>query len=105
MKRIALTLCIVAICAGCDEVPAPRKVARLRPGVSLPATETAHEMRDGQLVVLEVPITDSRGHVEIQRCFVWRERAVSSSSLQCPSDGIDIPPIGDASDAGGQPAY
>ena len=95
MRRLVLLLFLLA---GCSDAPAPK--VKLRPGYSPAAKETSHEMRDGQLVVIDVPVTNSRGRVEIQRCFVWRERAVNSASMQCPSDGIDVPQTGDAVSAG-----
>ena len=79
---------VVAV-AGCsDETPKPRstraeraaKAEELLLKTPLPRT---YAIGANQLLVLEIPVKDSTNFVDIQRCFVWRDTELKTSSISC----------------------
>lgn len=84
---------------GCsDDVPKPAKTSRVdrQAKAELQLSKTplprTYIIQGSQLQVLNVPVADSRGYVEMQRCYVWRDVEFKTASMQCPSESNDAPP-------------
>lgn len=89
MLRLTLVLSLVAL-QGCGEAPAAgsRRTPKDRQDaaeVKLSRTPVPRSYRfDGnELKVIEVPVKDSDGFVDMQRCFVWRDQEFKSATLSC----------------------
>jgi hypothetical protein len=95
MRRITITLLatIVAL-SGCDAAPdrevlKAKQVARKeRAEISLskvPETRTL-SFPAGQLLVMDVPVSDVPGFAYTHRCFLWRDQEFKTASIQCPPE-------------------
>lgn len=83
-------LLVAVVLAGCSDPVAqkPRKTQQERSvdaEAQLSRTPEARTYRyDGnELKVIEVPVRDASGFVDIQRCFVWRDAEFRSAALSC----------------------
>lgn len=74
----------------CSDAPAgkPPRTAMDRQQATDAALSKTPEARsyrfDGnELKILEVPVRDASGFVDIQRCFVWRDQEFKSATISC----------------------
>lgn len=88
--RLVLSLAVAALMGGCgDAEPAKPKATRKQrleaAEVQLGKTPQPRTYRygDGELRVLEVPVSDGSGFVERQRCFLWRDEVLKTASISC----------------------
>lgn len=42
-----------------------------------------YSLQGNQLQVVEVPVTDGFGFVEMQRCFIWRDQEFKQATMSC----------------------
>ena len=76
-----------------DELRAQRKAKReaaAEAALSQPLDVRSHPVKDGALMVIDLPVADGHGGVERQKCFVWREPGIAS--MRCPSREVVIAP-------------
>lgn len=85
-----LCLFVVVALAGCGEPAPPMSAAKKasrqeKAEAALSANPVPRSYRfDGnELKVIEVPVKDGSGFVDIQRCFVWRDEQFRSATLSC----------------------
>lgn len=78
------------VLAGCGGQPPD--APRTKPSARAAATEKrlqegpaarTYPVRGGELLVIEVPVKDSTGLVEMQRCYVFRDLEFRTSTLSC----------------------
>lgn len=73
-----------------------RRTERVRQAeakLTQPPQVRTHTITNGQLLVLEVPVSDTSGFVEGQRCFVWRDTELRTASISCPQPPeVDLAP-------------
>ena len=91
---------LILLLAGCsDDAPVKSgktravRIAEAEAAVSKSPVPRTYQVGEHQLLVIEVPARDSRGFVENQRCFIWRDAEYKSASIQCPADAIDPLPL------------
>lgn len=86
-----LFLVAALLLAGCaDDVPKPVKSSRadrLAKAEALlgkaPVPRT-YAIQGHQLLVLDVPVADTFGFVEVQRCLIWRDAEFKMATMSCP---------------------
>ena len=86
-----LILLVLGWLAGCGQAGGevrPRKTLKERQEAAEVLLQRAPSPRtyryaDGELRVFEVPVRDGTGFVDQQRCFLWRDEVLKSSSLSC----------------------
>jgi hypothetical protein len=93
-KTTLILMAVLLVLASCDSAP-DREVVKARQATrkdraeiqlsKVPETRT-HSFPAGQLLVMDVPVSDVPGFVYSQRCFVWRDVELKTASLQCPPD-------------------
>lgn len=85
-----LILLVSALVAGCGDTPADKpklsrqqreEAARLL--LSKTPEPKVYHLNGNELKVIEVPVKDSTGHVDVQRCFLWRDQEFKTSTLSC----------------------
>lgn len=83
-------LLVAVVLAGCSDTVAekPRKTRQERAAdaeAQLSKTPESRTYRfDGnELRVVEVPVKDGSGFVDIQRCFVWRDQEFKTATMSC----------------------
>ena len=87
-----IPLAVAFVVAGCGDTVAskPAKTSQERVAASeavlhqTPAPRTYH-VGDGELKVVDVPVSGVTGFVSTQRCFVWRDVELRSAAISCPS--------------------
>jgi hypothetical protein len=93
---VALSLLI-----GCSDPPdtkstQDRRIDRVKKAeakLTQPPQVRTHTLASGQLLVVEVPVSDITGFVEGQRCFVWRDTELRTASISCPQPPeVDLSP-------------
>ena len=50
-----------------------------------PPVPRTYTIQGNQLQVIEVPVADSSGFVDQQRCFIYRDAEFKTSSISCES--------------------
>ena len=87
---VCIALAVVS-CGGGDVEPRQdretRRADRVRKAddqVAKGPRTVTHQLPNGQLVVMDVPVADSMGFVESQRCFVWRDMEFHTATVSCP---------------------
>lgn len=90
---LRLTLILALVLAGCSDAPAdvPRRTMNERRNDAIaiskqPPQQTSHQLRNGELIVLDVPVVVAPGFSDVQKCFLWRDSEFKTASLQCPSE-------------------
>jgi hypothetical protein len=89
MFRLILILLAAALPACSDSVAKPKRAERQQAAeAALAKTPVPRSYRfDGnELKVIEIPVSDGAGFVDLQRCFVWRDQEFKTATLQCPAD-------------------
>jgi hypothetical protein len=89
LTRIALIAVLLAGCSGEPSKPvrpyktlAERK-ALAQEGLAKTPTPRTYRIDGNELKVIDVPVLDSTGLLDVQRCFVWRDQEFRSSTLSC----------------------
>lgn len=88
--RLVLLLTVSALLGGCGNAEPARPVKTRKDRLEAAEVELGktpvprtYRYADGELRVLEVPVRDSSGFVDRQRCFVWRDEAFRTATLSC----------------------
>lgn len=94
MHKIWLIAAAAALLSGCadDDIntAAARKAhqdkrqAKADAALSKTPVPRIYSLQGNQLQVIEVPVADSYGFVESQRCFVWRDQEFKQATISCP---------------------
>ena len=63
-----------------------------------PPAQTSHQLRSGELIVLDVPVLLGYGLADVQKCFLFRDAEYKTSSLSCPVEGGGALPAGGPTD-------
>jgi hypothetical protein len=100
MKLLAAFVFIfLTACGETDPSPAAQRSTRTRERIAKaelasrqPPRVITHRVGNGELVVLEIPVVLSSGFADVQRCFLWRDIELKTSSLHCPAES-DAPPL------------
>lgn len=87
-----ILLAVTLVVAGCGDTIAesPRKNRQERAASTeaalnqTPAPRTYH-IGDGELKVVDVPVSGVTGFVSTQRCYVWRDLEFRSVTMSCPA--------------------
>ena len=91
--KIAACLAVVFALVGCDQIFPPKKKAKASPTpeqmANSPAQSVTREINGNQIVSIQLPVIRYGALVEVQHCFVWRDREFKTSSLSCPG-GTDM---------------
>lgn len=90
--RTLILLLLGVLISACSEEPSKEDRARRRAEREAKAAEFAaqppklirHDLTDGQLLILDIPINQD-GLKERQTCFVWRDEKLNSATFTCPS--------------------
>lgn len=99
--RILMIVLALAILPGCSEPVdkqsnQERRIERVKKAevkLAKPAQVRTHNLAAGQLLVVEVPVSDTSGFVDGQRCFVWRDTELRTASISCPQPPeVDLSP-------------
>lgn len=93
MPKLWPLLILLAV-AGCSnntgEAPATSKASREKrlekSEVALSKTPVprTYTIQGNQLQVLNIPVLNDSGFVEMQRCVVWRDAEFKTASISCP---------------------
>lgn len=94
---LAVTLAALLLVGCADDAPpvarktpADRKAKADAALAKTPVPRT-YTMNGNQLLVIDVPVADSSGFVESQRCFVYRDAEFKTSTMSCPQPpAIDL---------------
>lgn len=91
-KCVAL-LCIAAsmVAAGCSDKPNNAAIeaqrqshsAKLQAELNKPVEPRVYQFGRNELVMLEIPIASGMDMAQRQRCFIWRDMDMQTSSLSC----------------------
>lgn len=87
-----LCLFVVVALAGCGEPAPPMSAAKKasrqeKAEAALSANPVPRSYRfDGsELKVIEVPVKDGSGFVDLNRCYIWRDQEFKTASISCES--------------------
>lgn len=94
-------LCLISLSTalmGCwqgkpGEEHAERKAARIeraRSETQKPLNPKVQAAGSNQLITLEIPVADTSGFLEVQRCFIWRDMELKTAAMSCPGQ-TDMP--------------
>lgn len=87
-----LLICLAALAAGCDDGRAQADVRKQRQAERQEAAEAAlartpeartYRFDGNELKVIETPVRDATGYVDVQRCFVWRDQEFKTAAISC----------------------
>ena len=97
--RILIPVCLVALLAGCSDresrpLPSTQekraaRIAKAEAAMAITPFPKVYRFDSGELRVMAVPVKDSLGYVEAQRCFIWRDAEYRTSSISCPAEQQD----------------
>lgn len=86
MWRLLLLLVVV----GCSEAPTGKpfktrqdRLAAAEEALSKTPVPRSYRFDGNELKIIEVPVKDSSGFVDLTRCYVWRDAEFRTSSLSC----------------------
>lgn len=86
MWRLLLLLVIV----GCSDTPTGKpfktrqdRQAAAEAALSKTPVPRSYRFDGNELKIIEVPVKDSSGFVDLTRCYVWRDAEFRTSSLSC----------------------
>jgi hypothetical protein len=92
------TLLLIFVLAGCSQSqgvsvgPSVPRAARMKiddDRAREAPTTIVHKVTDGELVVMTVPTGGTAKRLDVQRCFLWRDTALKTTAMSCPSDQQD----------------
>lgn len=85
-----ILLAVALVVAGCgDTVAEKTRLSRQKreESAQLLLSKTpqpqVYYLDGNELKVIEVPVRDSTGNVDVQRCFLWRDQEFKTSTLSC----------------------
>ena len=99
MRRFLPIVLILLLLTGCsDSVPDKEVVKvwkaknkeRVESKLSKGPDTRTHTLPAGQLLVMEVPVSDYPGGLDSQRCFVWRDTEFKTAAVSCPSPDAQL---------------
>lgn len=85
-------IAIPALFAGCaDDRPiaearkerTQQRQAQADAALSKTPVPRTYPVGQNQLQVIEVPVADGSGFVDVQRCFVWRDQEFKTATMSC----------------------
>lgn len=81
-------LLLLALLAGCSDPPDTKPAKRDRQraaqeAMAKPPVTKFYRIGENALQVIELPVQDTSGFVDIQRCFVWRDAEFRTASISC----------------------
>ncbi len=90
LKIWLIAALLLAGCADSDiDTAAARKAitekrqARADAALSKPPVPRTYVVQGNQLQVLDVPVADTSGFVDTQRCFIWRDQEFKQATMSC----------------------
>lgn len=91
--KFAALLCIAftAVATGCGDrsngaaIEAQRlsHASKLQADLNKPVEPRVYQFGRNELVMLEIPVASGAGMAQRQRCFIWRDMDMQTSSLSC----------------------
>lgn len=85
-----LLIILAALAAGCDDGQAETRRQRLadrqqaaEAQLSKTPEPRTYRFDGNELKVIEAPVKDFTGHVDMQRCFVWRDHEFKTAAISC----------------------
>lgn len=60
-----------------------KRQAKAEAALSKTPVPRTYSMQGNQLQVVEVPVADSSGFVDVNRCYVWRDVEFKTASISC----------------------
>lgn len=107
MPRTIAPLILLLIMAGCNNAPAENsgsiktaqdrrasRIVKAQAVVSVTPTPRSYHFDGSELKVIDVPVADSAGFVDLQHCFIWRDAEFRTSTISCPSEQTPVPEAG-----------
>lgn len=92
MQKI-LMIAVAALFAGCadDDINtamarkahAEKRQAKAEAALSKTPVPRVYSLQGNQLQVIEVPVADASGFVEMQRCFIFRDQEFKQTTMSC----------------------
>lgn len=86
-------IAITALLAGCADsdidaasarkASMAKRQAKAEAALSKTPVPRTYSMQGNQLQVVDVPVADSSGFVDIQRCFIFRDQEFKQSTMSC----------------------
>jgi hypothetical protein len=89
MRFILWALAALMALPGCsDSTAKPRRTAQDRQqaaeaALSRTPVPRTYRFDGNELKIIDVPVADSAGFVDIQRCYVWRDAEFRTATLSC----------------------
>ena len=85
MRLLLVALVLVGCSADAQKPPRTAKDRKEAAELQLAKTPIPRTYRyaDGELKVLDVPVADTSGFVDRQRCFLWRDTEFKTATLSC----------------------
>jgi hypothetical protein len=92
MRWMVLLLILVACTAEQDKPRVKRADRKASAEIAVSRTPVPRTYRiDGsELKVLDVPVMDSGGFVDMHRCFLWRDAEFKTATLSCSQDAEPV---------------
>ena len=97
--RVLLLLALPVLASCWQEEPRPSKasrekrIAQAQEILAKTPVPRTYRYGDGELMVLDIPSANGSGFVESQRCFIWRDTELKTSSLSCPGPSDLFPAL------------
>lgn len=92
MHKIWL-IAVAALLSGCadDDINtamarkalADKRQAKAEAALSKTPVPRVYSLQGNQLQVIEVPVADASGFVEMQRCFIFRDQEFRTATMSC----------------------
>lgn len=87
MKYTVLLILLLCGCSQDERAARDAHASKLKASLSDKSVASkTHDLKDGELIVMQVPVTQLDRVTEHQTCYLWRDKATGSTSLQCPND-------------------
>lgn len=66
-----------------------RRLAKADAVLNTPPVPRTYIVQGNQIQVVEIPVADTFGFVEMRRCFIFRDHEFKQSTMSCePGDGL-----------------
>lgn len=69
--------------AAARKAMAEKRQAKAEAALSKTPVPRTYPVGQNQLQVIEVPVADGSGFVDVQRCFVWRDQEFKTATMSC----------------------
>lgn len=87
MKYTAILLLLLCGCSQDERMANNAHRSKVQAPLSDKAvTSKKHALEDGEITVMQVPVTQMDKVTEHQTCYLWRDKETKNVSLQCPND-------------------